>query len=149
MTNAQTPVDSWGVAVDYSLPVTSRFTLSGEAFTGRALGIFSVNAGQAILPVGTVGEHGVLSYGGWTQAQFNVNPKWQVNLAYGIDLANVRQLRTGDRSKNQSYMGNLTYKFAPSVSFAWEWRRILTDFRNQRSANEQGNVANMAVGYTF
>ena len=50
-------------------------------------------------------------------------------------------LRTGDRSKNQRYMGNLTYKFTPSVTFAWEWRRILTDFRNQRSANEQGDVA--------
>ena len=149
MRNVQTGVDSWGVALDYTLPISKKFILTGEAFEGRALGIFSVNTGQAILPVGTVGEHGVESRGGWAQAQFNLNPKWQVNVAYGIDLANARQLRTGDRSKNQTYMGNLMYKFSPHVTFAWEWRRFLTDFRNQRSADEQGDHANMAVAYTF
>jgi len=147
--NVQTGVDSWGLALDYSLPLTKRFALSGEAFDGRALGIFSVNSGQAILPAGTAGEHGVQSHGGWAQAQFNATAKWQVNLVYGIDLANPSQLRTGDRSKNQSYMGNLVFKFSPSVTFAWEWRRILTDFRNQRSADEQGDIANMGVAYTF
>ena len=83
------------------------------------------------------------------QAQFNLNPKWQVNLAYGIDLANMSELRTGDRSRNQTYMGNLMYKFSPQVTFAWEWRRFLTDFRNQQFANERGDHANMAVAYTF
>jgi hypothetical protein len=147
--NVQTGVDSWGVALDYSLPFSKKFNLTGEAFEGRALGIFSVNSGQAILPVGTAGEHGVESRGGWTQAQFNVNPKWQVNLAYGIDIANMSQLRTGDRSKNQTYMGNLMYKFSPHVTFAWEWRRFLTNFRNQQLANEKGDHANMAVAYAF
>jgi hypothetical protein len=149
LTNAIRPVDSWGVALDYTLPLGKKFALTGEFFEGRALGIFSVNAGQAILPVGTPGEHGVESRGGWAQAQFNVNPKWQVNLGYGIDIANMAQLRIGDRSKNQNYMGNLMYKFTPTVTFAWEWRRILTDFRNQRAAAEQGDVANMAIAYTF
>ena len=147
--NVQTGVDSWGVALDYSLPFSKTFNLTGEAFEGRALGIFSVNSGQAILPVGTVGQHGVESRGGWMQAQFNVNPKWQVNLAYGIDIANMSQLRTGDRSKNQSYMGNLMFKYNPHVTFAWEWRRFLTNFRNQQFANEHGDHANMAVAYAF
>lgn len=147
--NVQTGVDSWGVALDYSLPFSKTFNLTGEAFEGRALGIFSVNSGQAILPVGTAGEHGVESRGGWIQAQFNVNPKWQVNLGYGIDIANMSQLPTGDRSKNQTYMGNLMYKFSPHVTFAWELRRFLTNFRNQQFANEQGDQANMAVAYAF
>lgn len=137
------------MALDYTAPILKKLILTGEAFEGRALGIFSVNSGQGILPVGTVGQHGVESRGGWAQAQFNVNPKWQVNLAYGIDIANMAQLRTGDRSKNQSYMGNLMYKWSPSVTFAWEWRRFLTDFRNQRLANNKGDQANMAVAYTF
>jgi len=147
--NVQTGVDSWGVALDYSLPFSKKFNLTGEAFEGRALGVFSVNSGQAILPVGTAGEHGVESRGGWMQGQFNFHPKWQVNLAYGIDIANMAQLRTGDRSKNQTYMSNLMYKFSPNVTFAWEWRRFLTNFRNQQSANERGDHANMAVAYAF
>ena len=37
------PVDSWGVNLDYTLPVSKYFSLTGEAFTGRALGLFSVS----------------------------------------------------------------------------------------------------------
>jgi hypothetical protein len=148
-TTVQTGVDSWGVALDYTLPILKRLTLRGEAYEGRALGIFSVTSGEGVLPVGTVGEHGVESRGGWSQAQINLHPKWEVNVAYGIDIPNLSQLRTGDRGKNQTYMGNLMYKFAPSVTFAWEWRRFLTNFKNQASANNKGDQANMAVAYTF
>jgi hypothetical protein len=145
----QTGVDSWGVALDYTVPLLSKVNWTGEAYEGRALGIFSVNSGQSILAVGTAGEHGVQSGGGWTQLQFNMNKQWQVNVGYGIDIANVSQLLVGDRSKNQSYMGNLMYKWSPSVTFAWEWRRFLTDYRNQQAANNKGDQANLAVAYTF
>jgi len=37
------PVDSWGVNLDYTLPILKHFSLTGEAFTGRALGLFSVS----------------------------------------------------------------------------------------------------------
>lgn len=142
-------VDSWGAALDYTLPLHRRFALTGEVFGGRALGIFSASIGQAILPVGTAGEHGVETRGGWLQAQFNLAAKWQCNLAYGIDSPDAAELRMGDRSRNQAYMGNLLYKFSPHVTFGWEWRRFLTDFQNQPSANERGDHFNMAVGYTF
>src|SRR5260370_31442726 len=62
--NFQRPVDSWGVAVDYSLPVTSKFILTGEAYEGRALGIFSVSTGESVLPICTPRQHGVESRGG-------------------------------------------------------------------------------------
>lgn len=142
-------VDSWGLALDYSLPLHSRVALSGEIFGGRALGIFSASLGQAVLPVGTPGEHGVETRGGWIQAQFNLAAKWQLNLAYGLDKPDAEELRTGDRSRNQTYMGNLLYRFSPHVTFGWEWRRFLTDFHNQRAANERTDHLNMAVAYTF
>ncbi len=145
----QRPVDSWGVAVDYSLPVTRKFILTGEAYEGRALGIFSVSTGESVLPIGTAGEHGVESRGGWIQAQFNFTPRWQTNISYGLDAQNVNNLRVGDRDKNQTYMANLLFKLSPSVTFAWEYRRFLTHFRNQRTANENGDHVNMAVGYVF
>ena len=62
----QFPLDSWGAAVDYSLPFSKKFNLSGELYTGRALGIFSVTAGEAIQNVGVFGDRGVRSSGGWT-----------------------------------------------------------------------------------
>ena len=94
MANFQTPVDSWGLALDYSLPLTKKFAFSGEAFEGRALGIFSVNSGQAILPVGTVGEHGVESRGGWVQAQFNPTTKWQAQPEFGARWNDQVQLES-------------------------------------------------------
>ncbi len=148
-TVVQTSLDSWGVALDWMLPFSKRFNLSGEAYDGRALGIFSVASGEAILPVGTPGQKGVISRGGWAQLQFDFTKKWQTNLAYGIDAPDVRDLRVGDRSRNQTYMANLMYKLSHNVTFAWEFRRMLTDFRNQRAANERGDQANMAVAYTF
>ena len=91
--NVQRPVNSWGVAVDFSVPLARFFALSGEAFDGRALGIFNEPAGQAILPVGTPGEHSVETRGGWAQATFNLNAMWQINLAYGIHLPKASDLR--------------------------------------------------------
>src|SRR3984893_13668114 len=61
--NVVRPVDSWGVALDWSLPFSKYFALTGEAYEGRALGIFSVASGESVGAVGTPGEHGVLSRG--------------------------------------------------------------------------------------
>jgi len=143
------PVDSWGVALDWSLPFSKYFALTGEAYEGRALGIFSVASGESVGAVATPGEHGVFSRGGWAQAQFNLNPKWQVNLAYGIDQPRASELPVGTRDRNQTYMGNLMYKLNTSVTFAWEYRRFLTDFRNQLAADNRGDQANLAVVYSF
>jgi len=143
------PVDSWGVALDYTLPLTKVLNLTGEVFEGRALGIFSVASGEAILPVETAGEHGVETRGGWIQSQFNFTPRWQLNVAYGLEAPNLSNLRTGDRSKNQTYMANVMYKPSKNVTFAWEYRRFLTNFKNQPLLNAEGDHANIAVAYSF
>lgn len=147
--NVATSVDSWGVALDYSLPVTSFLSLTGEAYEGRALGIFSGAFGEAVQPPGTPGQHGVETRGGWAQAQINFTPKWQVNLSYGLEVPNGSQLPVGNRSRNQTYVGNLMYKLSPALTWAWEYRRFLTDFRYQLLANERGDHVDMAVAYSF
>jgi hypothetical protein len=143
------PVDSWGVCLDYSLPFSRHFNLTGEAFVGRALGIFSVTGGESTGVAGGPGEHGVESRGGWIQAQFNLNHHWQINLAYGLEVPNASQLPVGNRWRNQTYMGNVIYKLTPNVVFAGEYKRLLTDYRNQTFANERGDNVNLAVGYIF
>jgi hypothetical protein len=147
--NVVRPVDSWGAALDWSLPFSKYFALTGEAYEGRALGIFSVASGESVGAVGTPGAHGVFSRGGWAQAQVNFNTKWQFNLAYGIDQPKASELPVGSRDRNQSYMANLMYKLNSSITFAWEYRRFLTDFRNQLAADNRGDQANLAVAYGF
>jgi hypothetical protein len=147
--NVQSPVDSWGVALDYSLPLTTRFTIVGEAYEGRALGVYSSPAGEAVGAVGTAGAHGVDSRGGWSQAQWSFAKQWQLNLGYGIDAPNASQLPVGNRTRNQTYMGNLIYKLTLNVNLALEYRRLLTDYRNQTLANERGDHIDLAVAYLF
>ena len=142
-------VDSWGVNLDYTLPVVRHFTLTGEAFAGRGLGLFSVASGQSVLAVGTAGEHGVLASGGWAQAQFDLNKKWQLNLAYGFESDQGSNLITGSRSRNETPMANLMYKATSHITWAWEWRRLMTNYQNQKSLNANINVANVAISYAF
>jgi hypothetical protein len=142
-------LDSWGVAGDWSLPFTKYFNVTGETYSGRALGIFSVASGESVLPVGGLGARGVFSRGGWLQAQFNMSSQWQLNLAYGIDAPRATDLPVGDRDRNQTYMGNVMYKFSPNITFALEYRRFLTDFRNQLLADERGDHVNLAIAYFF
>ena len=142
-------VDSWGVAADYLLPLHQRFTITGELFEGRALGVFSASIGQSVLPVGTPGEHGVHTRGGGIQAPFKLASRWQTNFGYGVDLPDLLELRTGDRSKTQTYAINLIYSLSPRMTFAWEWRRFLTDYKNQPAANNASDHGDLAVSYTF
>ena len=83
------------------------------------------------------------------QGQFTFTKQWQLNLGYGIDAPNASQLPIGNRSRNQMYMGNVLYKWRPNVSFVWEYRRLLTDFRNQLLANERGDHADLSIAYSF
>jgi hypothetical protein len=145
----QRAVDSWGVAGDYTIPITKYFNLTGEAYEGRALGLFSSAIGESVNAVGTPGEHGVESRGGWIQAQVNWNTKWQSNLAYGLDSINSHQLAVGARNKTQTYSTNLMYKLSPTVTFALEYRRFLTNFRNQLLFNELGDHVNLAIAFTY
>jgi hypothetical protein len=147
--NVQTPLNSWGVALDWSLPVTRVLAITGEAYEGNALGIFSVASGEAIGAVGTPGARGVTSRGGWGQLQFNWSKKWQTNIAYGIDQPDDAELSVGSRSRNQQYMANVIDRMTRNISVSLEYRRILTDYRNQLTSNERGDHVDLGLAYIF
>ena len=140
---------SWGVAADYSVPISTLVSISGEAYSGRALGLFSGGIGQTLTPLGQPGDRGVGTRGGWLQIQLNLTKQLQSNSAYGIDSPVLRDLPAGSRSKNQNYMSNIMYHLSPNLTFALEWHRFLTDYRNQPGANHNGDHFNVAAAYTF
>lgn len=141
--------ESWGVAADFALPVAKRLSLTGEAYGGHALGIFSGGISQTLAAVGEAGDRGIGSRGGWMQAQITLAKKWQSNTAYGIDSPDLRNLITGSRAKNQSYMSNIMYFLSPNVTLSAEWRRFLTNYRFQQLLNNIGDQYNLAAAYTF
>ncbi len=143
------PVDSWGAAVDYSLPFTNLFNLTGEAYIGRALGIYDVSLGEDIGAIGTLGGHGVLSRGGWVQTQFNLTKQWQLNAGYGIDNPNAHDLPAGSRYRNENVFGNFIYKLNSNVNFSLEYRRLLTYFRDQAYETGRANQFTLSAAYLF
>lgn len=140
---------SWGAAADWDVPLSKFVSISGEAYAGHALGIFSGGIAQTVMPLGQLGDNGVGTRGGWLQVQLNLTKKWQSNTAYGIDAPEIGNLSTGSRAKNQNYMSNIVYHLSPGVLFALEWHRFLTNVHNEPMLNNINDQFNLAVAYTF
>jgi hypothetical protein len=142
-------VDSWGAAVDWVVPFTHFLNLTGEAYMGRALGIYNVASGETVGAVGTTGGHGVLSRGGWAQLQLNLHKYWQFNGGYGIDNPDASNLPVGSRNRNQNYFGNIIFSLNPNIQFSLEYRRLITAFRNQPFFTGRGNQLTLSAAYSF
>ena len=72
-----------------------------------------------------------------------------MKLGYRIETPTASEIPAGNRWRNQNYMGNLMCKLSTNLTLAWEYRRMLTDYRNLISANERGDNVNLAVVYMF
>lgn len=143
------PVDSWGAAVDYTLPFTKLFNLTGEAYIGRALGIYDVSLGEDIGAVGTPGGHGVLSRGGWGQAQFKLNKHWELNGGFGIDQPSAYDLPVGSRYRNENVFANFIYSLTSNVQWSLEYRRLLTYYKDEAFDTGRANQFTLSAAYQF
>jgi hypothetical protein len=154
-TTVRSPIDSYGVSGDANLWLTSGFRVTGEAFHGRALGIFSGDIAQSSAVIAGRAR-GIDSSGGWIElhgeAPTGYQGSWKnfsMNGGYGIEDNRDKDLVAGLRKRNQTYMANGQYKFSPNFTFALEYRRVLTDWFLQPSANQKLNWASLAFLYSF
>jgi hypothetical protein len=142
-------VDSWGAAIDYSLPFTNVFNLTGETYIGRALGIYDVALSESVGTVGTPGGHGVRSRGGWVQAQFKLNKRWELNGGYGIDQPSVYDLAVGSRYRNENVFANFIYSLTNNFQWSLEYRRLLSYYVDQAFAAGRANQFTLSAAYMF
>jgi hypothetical protein len=154
-TTARSPIDSYGVCGDWNLWLSSGLRISGEAFHGRALGIFSGNIAQAAVVIAGRAR-GINSTGGWIElhgeAPSSYEGPWKkfsANFGYGIEDNRGRDLLVGSRARNQAYMVNGQYRLTPNFTLALEYRRVLTDYFRQATADNKLNWANLSFLYTF
>lgn len=151
----RSPVDSYGVGGDFNVWLSTGVRVTGELFHGRALGIFSGNIIQAAAVIGGRAR-GINSTGGWfelhAEAPTGYQGSWKnfsANLGYGAEDNRNADLTVGLRNRNQTYLGNGQYKFAPNFIFAVEFRHIRTDWFNQPAARQRLNWANAAFLFSF
>jgi len=83
-------INSWAATTDWTLPITNRFELSGEAYRGQAIGGLWAAYGASIVASGPVSVsttqiQGLNVVGGWAQLKFRATPKLEFNSAFGQD----------------------------------------------------------------
>lgn len=154
-------VDAWASTIDFTLPLTRLFELSGEFYRGRAVGGLGGGIGQSVLFSGALTDpatsaHGLDSMGGWAQVKFKPRTNFQVNAALGQDNPFASELRLYPvvssaydeaLARNRSWLANFIYKPRSDVVMSVEFRRLKTHELNP--GTNVANHLNLSLGYIF
>jgi hypothetical protein len=131
-------VDGWAGMTDWQIPILRRVNLSGEFYRGRGIGGLGAGIGRSVLFGGDPGGdftpiRGLDSEGGWSQLQFEITPKLQLNAVFGQDnpfAGDVRGFATDANNfttilgRNRGTLGNLVYRPRSDLVLAAEFRRL-------------------------
>ena len=155
-------VDSWAGMADLTMPLGSKFEVSGKLFRGRALGGLYGGLGQSVLFSGSEPQDpytqviGVNTVGGWTQLKYRATSKLEFNGAFGMDNPFARDLRYfpyaysyGEPilARNKAGFFNVIYRPRSDLLFSAEYRRIETDSITDRDWGA-GHL-NLSMGVLF
>jgi hypothetical protein len=154
-------VDAWASTIDFMVPLTRLFELSGEYYRGRAIGGLGGAIGQSVLLSGALTDpattvHGLDSLGGWTQLKVKLRPNFQVNGAFGQDNPFASQMRSFPvtvtpydeaLARNRSWFVNFIYQPRSNLLVSLEFRRLKTLDLDPEPYN--ANHVNLSVGYVF
>lgn len=130
-------VDSWAATTDWDLPIGHWFSLSGEAYRGRAIGGLGGGVSGSVVLTGlpslrTSSALPVQSVGGWSQLKFKPLEKMEFNAAFGGDYpfhSRLKGLSTEQQApvnKNTSSFFNVIYQPRSILLFSAEYRRLWT-----------------------
>ncbi len=154
-------VDAWSGMADWQLPIFARLGLSGEFYRGRGIGGLGGAIGTSILFGGDpmfrgTPIRGLDTAGGWSQLQFHLTPKLELNGVIAEDDAfasDVRGFATDQNNfgqilgRNRGAMGNVVFRPRSDLVVSAEFRRLRT-FPVYSSSNVTNQV-NLAVGILF
>jgi hypothetical protein len=137
-------VDAWAATADWTVPLGSRWEITGEYYRGRAIGGLGGGIGHSVLLSGSITDPltrvvGLNSTGGWAQAKFRQTGKLEWNAAVGQDTNFGKDFRVFPLpvvfqqnylysfvARNQSALGNFIYRPRSDVLFSVEYRRLQT-----------------------
>jgi len=155
-------VDGWAGMADLEIPLSTRFSLSGKVYRGRALGGIGGGIGRSVLFNGNPGQawtsvRPLNDVGGWTQLKYRATSKVEFNGAFGLDnpyAADIRffganSLAYGDPTliKNQGGFFNVIYRPRSDLLFSAEYHR-LTTFTSDNGSYKADHI-NLAMGVLF
>ena len=154
-------VNGYAATLDWSVPFSEKFLLSGSFYRGQAIGGLGGATGRSVLYNGPITDPSTSviplnTVGGWAQLKFRANPKLEFNAAFGQDnpfAADVREFSEaqsyGDPTltRNQGVFGNVIYRPRSDLLFSLEYRRMNT-FSIYNYSASAGQV-NLGMGILF
>jgi hypothetical protein len=149
--------NAWAATLDYLVPVSKYFELSGSAYRGSALGGLGGGAFKDYVWRFTDDSyHALDDVGGWSQLKVRAGERLEFNVAYGLDNAFVREVRPyltvgsgyyQNLARNSTFTSNLVYSPSAYTLFSVEYRRI--DSSLAVGGPSLANVYGVAAGYRF
>jgi hypothetical protein len=153
--------DGWSAMTDVDVPLSSRVSLSGKFYRGRAIGGLYGAFGQSVLFSGdptlaSTQIEALNSMGGWAQLKYRPVNKWEINAAFGIDNPYAGDLKYfpyavsyGDATlaRNQGSFLNMIYRPRSDLLFSAEYRH-LTTYSLFDGGNSAGHL-NLMMGVLF
>lgn len=133
-------INAWAAAVDAELPISRTVKISGEAYTGLAIGGLGGGAHSSVLFDGSPDDPSstvfpLRSNGGWAQLKLKTTPRLEFNIAAGGDRSLPRHvdvllqppsLDAPSASRNASGFANLIYQLRSNLFLTVEYRRLWT-----------------------
>jgi hypothetical protein len=154
-------LDGWASTLDFAIPLSRMFSLTGAYYRGRAVGGMWGALDQDVLMSGSLFDpttviKGLDDEGGWMQLKFKPRPNFQINAAYGDDnpfASELDRFPAGQSyygysfTRNQSPFVNFIYQIRSDVEFSVEYRRLRTMVLDDQT--QTANHYNASIGYKF
>jgi hypothetical protein len=122
----KTDYDSWSGNIDFVIPLSERFTLSGEAFIGENLDDYY---GGILYGINTITRKEISTKGMWSQINFAFNKEWQYTAGFSFDDPDTDDLIGGSRDKNSFYFVNAMFKILPMLTIGLEYDYYKTEYK--------------------
>lgn len=127
---------TWSFNVDLRVPITERFGVQGELFTGANLSSFLGGVGQGVCPCLRVP---IRSTGGWVDVWYDWTPRLHSHAGCGLDDPNNRDLLFG-RTYNQFIFANLlldvTQNLCTGIEISY-WKTLYQELRSGQIPADQ------------
>jgi hypothetical protein len=154
-------VNGYAATLDWNVPLSEKFLLSGSFYRGQAIGGLGAATGRSVLYDAPLFEPATSviplnTVGGWAQLKYRANSTLEFNFAFGQDnpfAADIRAFNEpqsyGDPTltRNQGVFGNVIYRPRSDLLFSLEYRRMKTFSIYDYSASA-GQV-NLGMGILF
>jgi hypothetical protein len=114
-------------SLDWRIPLTRAFTLTGAAFRGENMGVIG-GLRQGIAVPYWKPPHAVHGAGGWAQLEYRATRRLAIHLFGGEEDDRNRDLQKGLISRNLSYGANAMYQIVSNVVASFESAYVRTSF---------------------